>query len=199
MVTERVFTAAVLCLAGQRIAELQRSRRNERWLRARGAREHAAGQYRLMRALHAAWFPSMILEVRLLGAPFVPALAAVALVGALGGQALRYAAMHALGKRWSVRVFTLPGQPAVTSGIYRHLRHPNYVGVALELACVPLLHGAFRTAIVFSAANAALLARRIAAEERALMAESDYGTELAHTPRFVPSPIARSRPEEERS
>jgi len=48
------------------------------------------------------------------------------------------------------------------------LRHPNYLAVVLEMLGVPLTHGAWLTALVFSALNAALLAVRIPAEERAL-------------------------------
>jgi methyltransferase len=84
------------------------------------------------------------------------------------GQSLRYAAIRTLGRRWTVRIVTLPDAPLVRSGIYRYLRHPNYLGVALEIAAVPLLHTAYLTAILFTLANACLLAVRIRAEERAL-------------------------------
>jgi methyltransferase len=56
----------------------------------------------------------------------------------------------------------------VTGGPYRYLKHPNYLAVALEIALVPLAFGSWGTALVFSAANAALLAVRIREEERAL-------------------------------
>jgi methyltransferase len=56
----------------------------------------------------------------------------------------------------------------VTAGPYQYLRHPNYLAVMLEAASVPLIHGAWLSAIVFAAANAALLSVRIPAEERAL-------------------------------
>lgn len=193
MVSELVFYAVLLCLATQRVLELRKSRRNEQWLRAEGAREHTAGQYRLMQGLHVAWFASMIVEVRLLRTPFVLSVASIALAGTALGQTLRYAAMRALGKRWSVRIWTLPGQRPVSSGIYRYIRHPNYLGVALELACVPLLHGAWRTAICFSVANGALLAWRIRAEERALALDNHYESELGDRPRFVPPILALGR------
>jgi len=56
----------------------------------------------------------------------------------------------------------------VRRGPYRFLRHPNYVIVAGEIAVLPLVFGAWRIALVFSLANAALLAWRIRLEERAL-------------------------------
>ena len=44
----------------------------------------------------------------------------------------------------------------MAGGPYRWVRHPNYLGVALELFGVPLLFGAWRTALVFTALNGLL-------------------------------------------
>jgi methyltransferase len=72
----------------------------------------------------------------------------------------------------------------VTGGPYRFLRHPNYLAVVLEMAAVPLIHGAWLTAAVFSALNAALLSHRIPAEERALGAA--YAEAFEGRRRLVP-------------
>ena len=56
----------------------------------------------------------------------------------------------------------------MTHGVYRFMRHPNYFAVVLECAALPLLFGAWRTAIVASATNLVLLAIRIRIEEKAL-------------------------------
>lgn len=141
-----------------------------------------------MKALHVGWFVSMVAEVGWLRRPFRPALAAAAGLVALLGQALRYAAIRTLGRRWTVRIVTVPGRPPVRRGIYRHLRHPNYLGVALEIAAVPLLHTAYLTSLAFSIANALLLRTRIRAEEAALEAGAGYRRWFAHRPRFVPRP-----------
>ncbi|HEY6572729.1 MAG TPA: isoprenylcysteine carboxylmethyltransferase family protein, partial [Candidatus Eisenbacteria bacterium] len=62
------------------------------------------------------------------------------------------------------------GEPRVRRGPYRFLAHPNYLGVVLELAAIPLLFGAWRTALAAGILNAILLAVRIRAEARALLA-----------------------------
>ncbi len=170
MVSEAAFGALVAAIALQRLTELGRSRRNEARIRALGGCEHAPGHFAAMRALHAAWLVSMLLEVAVLRRPFLPVLAGPAAVVFLAGQVLRYSAISALGERWTVRIFTLPGRPRVRHGIYRWLRHPNYVGVILEIAAVPLLHGAFLTSLAFTLANAVVLAVRVPAEEAALRA-----------------------------
>ena len=64
------------------------------------------------------------------------------------------------------------------------MRHPNYVAVIAEMALLPLIHGAWLTALLFSAGNAALLYVRIRSEEQALGAL--YADAFAHRPRFVP-------------
>ncbi len=86
----------------------------------------------------------------------------------LAAQALRLAAIGALGERWNVRIVVLPGVPPVRRGIYRWLAHPNYLAVALEFVAAPLMFGAWRTAIAASTMNAVAMAVRIPAEERAL-------------------------------
>jgi methyltransferase len=91
-----------------------------------------------------------------------------ALVAFVAAQALRYSAIRALGDRWTTRILVLPDAEPVHTGPYRFLRHPNYLAVALELAAFPVVFGARRTAVLASVADAALMAIRIPAEDRAL-------------------------------
>jgi isoprenylcysteine carboxyl methyltransferase (ICMT) family protein YpbQ len=120
------------------------------------------------------WLVSMLLEVLVWKRPFVPWLGVSALVVFGIGQVLRLLAIHALGSRWTVKVFTLPNEPRIKAGIFRYLRHPNYTGVILEIAALPLIHGAWLTALLFSIANVLLLSRRIPAEDRALAKTENY-------------------------
>ena len=189
MVSQLAFVAVVALVAVQRLWELRVSARNTARLRARGAVEHAAGQVPWMRALHAAWLVSSVLEVALLAPPFRAWLAVPAALLLLAGEVLRWRARRALGERWSVRILVLPDAPPITRGPFGWIRHPNYLGVSLEILAVPLLHGALFTALVFSLANAAFLRFRIAAEERALEESSGrYVAALGDRPRLIPSP-----------
>ncbi len=152
----------------QRLAELRLARRNEAWARARGAVEHGARHYPAFFVLHGAWLFGWIGEAWLRG----PQLARgwlVWLAVLAFAEVLRYWAIASLGRRWNTRVLVMPGEPPLTRGPYRFIRHPNYVAVALELAAVPLMFGAWITAVVATLANAVLLlAVRIPVEERAL-------------------------------
>lgn len=186
MVSAIPFAALVLLVGAQRAWELRKSATNEARLRAEGAIEHAPEQLPWMRAIHASWLVGTVLEVVLLERPFIPWLAAIAGVLFAAGQLLRYAAMRALGWRWTVRVLTLPDRPPVTRGIFRYVRHPNYLGVILELAALPLVHFAWISALVFSTANAILLMRRIRVEEAALDAAGEYRARLGDRPPLWP-------------
>jgi methyltransferase len=166
--TRVLYAGLVAVVAVQRLAELRLSARHRRLLLARGGVEHGAGHYPWMVLLHAAFLPACVLEVWLLGRPLLPWLA-VTCGGALAvALALRLWAIAALGERWSTRVIVVSGAPLVSAGPYRFLRHPNYLAVVLEIAALPLLHTAWLTALLFSAANAVLLAVRVRVEENAL-------------------------------
>ncbi len=157
----------VAVLAVQRVSELLISRRHEEVLRERGAVEFGREQFPWFVALHVGLPLGIIGEVGFLGArpgddwPWMLLLLVVAAL-------LRAAAIRALGDRWHVRVRVIPGERPMRHGVYRLMRHPNYYAVVLECAVLPLLFGAWRTAIVASAWNLVLLAMRIRLEERAL-------------------------------
>lgn len=150
-------------VALQRIAELGVARRNTRRLLDQGAVEIAGDVYPAVVTLHVAWLGAI--------AVFVPGDTPMAwgLFGAyLALQAIRYWIMASLGRFWTTRLINLPGAPLVRQGPYRFMRHPNYLIVAIEIALLPLVFGAWRIALGFSVVNAALLARRIWLEDRAL-------------------------------
>ena len=174
MVTRLLFAGFVVGLGLQRLFELRLSRRNERRILQRGGREHASETYRWILTLHTAWFAAMLLEVFAGKRKFHSRLAALAFSLFAAGQALRLIAIRTLGWRWSTRVMTVPGKAPVQNGIYRYMRHPNYLGVQLEILAAPLVHSAYLTSAVFGVANALLLRDRIRREEHALEA---YGSD----------------------
>jgi methyltransferase len=172
----------LLSLVGcERLLELWISKRHARAAFARGGVEYGTRHFRVMTVMHAVFLPACALEVLLLGRPFTPWLGWLALAATVAAQALRYWAITSLGQRWNVRVIVVDGEPAIRRGPYRFLRHPNYVAVVVELLALPLVHGAYLTAIAFSLANAALLAVRIRVEERALTTHCSYAERFGLT------------------
>jgi len=171
-------------LVVERLAELVLSRRNAARAFARGGVEVGQRHYRVMVVFHSLFLGACAAEVLALERPFPGAPGLVALGVALLAQGLRYLAIAALGERWNTRIIVVPGLSPVTRGPYRYLRHPNYVAVVLELVAVPLIHGAWVTALLFSLGNVWLLRVRIRSEETALGAA--YAEAFAGRPRFIP-------------
>ena len=159
----------VALVAAQRLFELVLARRHELRARARGAVERGRGHYPFIVALHILWLMSTLVEGLLRGPDF-PAYWPVPLSMFLLAQPLRYWALFSLGENWNTRILVVPGAKPVRRGPYRYLSHPNYVAVVVEILTFPLIFGAWITALVFTALNAAVLSVRIREEDRALAA-----------------------------
>ncbi|HJU97321.1 MAG TPA: isoprenylcysteine carboxyl methyltransferase family protein [Jiangellaceae bacterium] len=162
------YVLLVVAVGVERLAELVVSTRNARWAFAQGGVEFGHGHYPVMAAMHTALLVACIAEVAVADRPFLPWLGWPMLALVAASQALRWWCVATLGRQWNTRVIVVPGLPLVSAGPYRWLRHPNYVAVVVEVAALPLVHSAWVTAVVFTAANAAVLAVRIPVEERAL-------------------------------
>jgi methyltransferase len=162
------FTVLVALVALERLAELVVSTRNAAWSFERGGVESGRGHYPVMVALHSGLLVAMLVEAWVRRPDVAPLLAWSMLALVLASQALRWWCIATLGRRWNTRVIVVPGLAPVASGPYRLLPHPNYVAVVVEGVALPLVHAAWITALVFTLANAALLAVRIRVEDAAL-------------------------------
>ena len=105
---------------------------------------------------------------------------------AIGG-ALRLWPVFVLGRRFSGLVAIQPGHTLVTTGIYRNIRHPSYLGLLLTI---------FGWALAFRSGVGVLLAvlivpplmARISAEEALLQTQfgAEYDAYRARTSRLIP-------------
>lgn len=186
MLSKYIFVGIVAAVIVQRLFELRIGKKNEQYLLAQGAKKHRDNLLGAVKVLQTTWFIAAIAEVWYFDRPFILPLAVVAISAVLAGQVLRYLSMQALGRRWTLPIITLPDTPVVDEGIYRYLRHPNWLGVILEIAALPLIHGAYLTAIIFSVANAWVMSQRIKTEEEALGENSNSNLVFAKVPRFMP-------------
>lgn len=162
------YTLLVLAVGLERVAELVVARRNARWSLARGAFEAGRRHYPPMVVLHTGLLVGCLTEVRWTGRPFDPVVGWVMAGVVVAAQALRWSCIRTLGPRWNTRVLVVPGLPLVAGGPYRWLNHPNYAAVVAEGVALPLVHGAWLTASLFTVLNAALLTVRIRCENAAL-------------------------------
>jgi protein-S-isoprenylcysteine O-methyltransferase Ste14 len=103
------------------------------------------------------------------------------------GGALRLWPVHVLGNRFSGLVAIQPGHELVTGGIYRHVRHPSYLGLLITVLGWGL---AFRSGVgvLIAALHLVPLVARMNAEERLLRSEfgEKYAAFCRRTSRLVP-------------
>lgn len=160
----------ILAVGIERLIELLVAKGNARWSFAHGGKEFGRNHYPVMVVLHTALLLGCVIEVWALHRPFLPWIGWPMLVVVAASQVLRWWCVMTLGRRWNTRVIVLPlpKSQLVQSGPYRWIHHPNYVAVVAEGVALPLVHGAWLTAIVFSVANALLLTVRIKVENSAL-------------------------------
>ena len=152
----------VAFLGAQRLIELGLAQFNTGRLRAEGGVEFGAAHYPIMIVLHGFW----LLGLWAFGHDQPINLFWLMVFVFL--QAGRLWVIASLGRRWTTRVIVLRGAAPIARGPYRWIRHPNYLIVALEIAVVPLALGLPGLALIFSIANAGLLAYRIRVENEAL-------------------------------
>ena len=188
--TTILFLLLVAAVGACRLIELRLSKRHQRALAERGAPVLAEPVFRAMVALHTGILVGAVIEVLRARPPGAGDRRDPGADRRGLANALRFWVIAALGIHWNVRV--VPSMPlgVVTSGPYRFVRHPNYVAVFVELVALPLVHGAYLTAIAGAALHVVVLQRRIQLEEAALMADAGYRAAFAHKPRFVPWPMA---------
>jgi methyltransferase len=189
--SEIAFLALLAVVGVGRLAEMRLSRRHQRALAARGARREPEPGFAAMVALHTGVLVASAVEVVVLRRPFLPALGVPALVAFALANALRWWVIATLGPHWNVQVVGSLSLGVVTAGPYRFVRHPNYVAVFVELLALPLVHGAWLTALVGAALHVVVLRRRLALEEAVLASDAAYRAAMSHKPRFVPRLGAR--------
>lgn len=149
------------------IIEAVYAARNERAQFARGGVEPPGDVYRIMRFVYPGLFAAMLVEGAIRGIPGDRWLTG-GLIVFVAGKALKWWAIATLGSRWTFRVVVVPREPLVASGPYRFLRHPNYVGVFLELVGAAFMTRASVSGPLGIVLFSSLVFLRISVENRAL-------------------------------
>ena len=168
----------LLVIAIERLLELALSKRHERALLSAGQSVTLEPMFLVMVLVHAG--------VLVADRPFDPLVGSAAITLFMFATALRWWTIRTLGGQWTVRVVSGLSIQVRTNGPFRHVRHPNYLGVLLEVIAIPLVHSAYVSAIVFGAVNLWVVLRRIRLEEAALSAHSDYQHEMRGRARLIP-------------
>lgn len=87
----------------------------------------------------------------------------------LVGVLLRRISGKNLGRNWSFHVEIKENHELITTGIYKYLKHPYYLGVILELSGVCMISNSFYSLLLVFFVQLPLLAVRIFLEEKTLV------------------------------
>jgi methyltransferase len=169
-----------------RLYELRISRRHQQEMIARGASKVDEPRFRWMVVLHTGVLIGAAAEVVFLKRPFIPLLAAVCFALFLAANVVRWWVIRTLGEHWNVQVMNSTGLGVITSGPFRYVRHPNYAAVFTEMLVLPLIHTAWFTAMIGSAAHILVLSQRLTTEEKVLFSDAHYRDAMSGKPRFLP-------------
>ena len=160
-----IFILFICFLILQRLFELYISSRNAKWLLSNGAVEYGKEHYPFIVALHTLFIVSLIAEYVYRGDSNVNYYLLMLFFVLIAIKAI---VISTLGYYWNTRIYKVPGSKRVASGIYKYVKHPNYIIVICEIAIIPLTFHLYFTAIIFTILNAAMLTVRISKENEVL-------------------------------
>lgn len=148
-----------------RLVELLYAARNEKWLLKMGAVEYGREHYPFMIVMHVSFLVSLIVEYTLgkheTGNFYLMAIYLVLLT-------VKLWIIRSLGTFWNTKIYRIPDAPLVKTGLYKYIKHPNYIIVTAEIVVIPFIFQLYYTATIFSVLNIVMLYVRIKAENKAL-------------------------------
>jgi methyltransferase len=149
----------------QRLSELYVSSKNEKWLLRNGAIEYGKEHYPYIVLLHTLFIISLIAEyiwrANAAANYFFIVLFFVLII-------IKVVVISTLGHYWNTKIYKVPGTRPVATGIYKYIKHPNYIIVICEIAIIPLAFHLYYTAVAFTILNAIMLTVRIKKENEVL-------------------------------
>ncbi|MDD5184746.1 MAG: isoprenylcysteine carboxylmethyltransferase family protein [Paludibacter sp.] len=159
------FILFILFIILLRTGELILSRSNEIWLLQNGAVEYGQKHYPYIVALHVLFIVSLIIEYSTKQTAFF---SLFFLVLYLLFLAFKVWVILSLGKFWNTKIYHISDFPLIKNGVYKYVKHPNYLIVIAEIAIIPLVFHLYFTAIAFTVLNAIMLSVRVKEENKVL-------------------------------
>jgi protein-S-isoprenylcysteine O-methyltransferase Ste14 len=135
-----------------------------------GATNRDQGSLNFVRicAVAGALLAATAIHVNATSYPESPPVIGLSLVLMWAGVALRWWCFHTLGRFFTFTVMTSPDQHVISSGPYKQLRHPSYLGILLVLTGIGLSYGNWLSLAALVLTTLAGFVYRIHVEEAAL-------------------------------
>lgn len=182
-----ILNAIIFFYILQRISEMVLSRYNEATLKENyQVLEVNPVESFKMKLFHTFWFISLIAESNINNSTQTYPFSIVIYLILSACLLIRIHTMKKLNTFWTIKVLSIKKQEIISNGLYKYLRHPNYLVVILEFLFIPLLFNAYWTLTIFSLINFIVLYHRIKLEEEVLMSQSNYQLIFAKTKRLIP-------------
>jgi methyltransferase len=167
-----VFLLLIIFTICQRLYELKISSRNIAYIVSKGGFVVKEVNYLFMVLLHSSWLLVLLFfAVEHFSLDFRQSLDVLEILGLvlfISGQIIRIHAIKTLGYRWTTKIAISSEQFVIKKGMYKYIRHPNYVGVSFEIIGLPLVGGLLGVGIIYSVLNFIILYFRIRLEEKYL-------------------------------
>ena len=105
-----------------------------------------------------------------------------------GGLGLRWVAILTLGRFFTTNIAIHEGQPVITAGPYRYVRHPSYTGLLLAFLGLGVFFGNWLSLVVLMIPITLAVIHRIRLEESVLASALGpaYSAYCARTKRLIP-------------
>lgn len=170
----------------QRISEMIISHRNIKKLQKEMKISIFEEEAKRMKVLHSLWFLFLIVEANLNFKEYKTNMYFPLLGILFFCMMMRLMLIKQLGKNWTIKILEVDQQNVKVDGLYRYIRHPNYLVVIIEFLCLPYLLHAYWTLVIFSLINFLFLLKRIKLEESILMKNIKYQKHFGKISKLIP-------------
>ena len=106
--------------------------------------------FKLMITLHSLWFLMLLFEKSKFSFSNNKALIALLFTLLLISQLVRRHSQNLLKEKWLIYPATIQNHLPIKTGLYRYIRHPNYLVAMLEIILLPVLGGKVYTLFIVS-------------------------------------------------
>ncbi|MFN8370300.1 MAG: isoprenylcysteine carboxylmethyltransferase family protein [Bacteriovoracaceae bacterium] len=158
----------------ERIGELFYSKKNEKRLLERGALEFGKKTYILIVIYQVTWILTCLIGDFSISNQTNFIQIFIGFILLIFAKHYGSLVLRPSKSRWTTKIIVLPNEPLIQKGIYKYIKHPNYLGVILESFALPLIGGLWELSFVFGILSIFVMSLKTRIEESALIKYCGY-------------------------